>query len=217
MAKRKKKGKRGPAPKTAKRNESRALVKASPAAVERVPRFGRPVKDARRKKRGGRGRMSTSEGGKKDTKDILIHIGAGLAGGAAGAAAGGLLVKTGLPPLAAAGIVAGAGGVGTYALKGYARSAAAGVGAAGAGQFALTLMAKKPARTAAQGQAAQGRRPVGGRRRNAELPPADVYRAMQEARDELRGGYRNAPYDDDYRNAPYDDDYRNAPYDEAIY
>jgi hypothetical protein len=125
----------------------------------------------------------------------LAHIAAGLAGGAAGAAAGGLLVKAGLGPTLSAGIVTAAGGAGAYFFDGYPRSASVGVAASGAGQLALTLMAKKPAE--AHGH---GRKP-GGKRRN-ELPPAEVYRAMEEARREIGPPpYARNEWDHE-RNAP---------------
>jgi len=105
------------------------------------------------------------------------HIVAGIAGGAAGAAVGGLLVKAGVGPTLSAGIVTATGGAGAYLLRGYAKSASIGVAASGAGQLALTLMARKPAQV-------QGRTLQTNRRRN-ELPAPDVYAAMEEARREI--------------------------------
>jgi hypothetical protein len=71
---------------------------------------------------------------------------ASLAGAAAGAVAGGLVVNQNIAsPEVVSGIMALGGAAAAYMTDGNARVIANSIAAAGAGQFALTLMAPKPA------------------------------------------------------------------------
>lgn len=158
------------------KHQSAAPAKHEPGAVEKVKEFSRKLARKVGHRRGG---TMAKEDGKGH---IVGHLVAGLLGGAAGAAAAGLMTKAGLNPLLSSGIVAGAGGVGAYMLDGYGRSASVGALGTGGGQLVLTAMAKR------QQPQTQGRR---GGRRNAELPPQEVYAAMEQARREM--GARNAP------------------------
>lgn len=195
MPKRKKKGSSKKA--HGKAPASTALAKREASPIERIKttahKLVRRPSHKPSHRGGGTRRMEKSHGGKGHP---LAHIAAGIAGGAAGAAAGGLLVKAGVGPTLSAGIVTATGGAGAYVLDGYGKSASIGAAASGAGQLALTLMAKKPAQ-----QHGQGRKPPP-KRRN-ELPPAEVYRAMEEARREIGPPphMRNDNYDHE-RNAP---------------
>jgi len=167
-------------------HQSTALAKREPGGVvEKVKEFSRKVA---RKVGHRRGETMAKEGGKGH---IVGHLVAGLLGGAAGAAAAGLMTKAGLNPLLSSGITTAAGGVGAYMLDGYGRSASVGALGAGGGQLILTAMAKKQ-------QPAQGRK--GKRRNDAELPPHEVYAAMEQARRSMGG--RNEWQPPAERNAP---------------
>jgi hypothetical protein len=176
----KKGGARRATPRTEKNSNSTALARREDAGpIERVKEFSRKLARKVTHRRGGK--MATKEGGKGN--NALGHIAAGIVGGAAGAAAGGLMVKAGLSPLMSAAIVTGAGGVGAYALDGYAKTASMGAGASGAGQLALTLMAKK--RNAGDAPQARENPQQQEERRRNQIASHDVYDAMAQARHEI--------------------------------
>lgn len=108
----------------AKRKRVRTIVK----------RVVKPALEARR-------RVRSSHASVKNTVAAVV-------GGAAGSVVGGLLVRVGMSPQAAAIGVTAVGSVGAIALSGPARSAMIGVAAAGAGQVVLVWMAsRQPAAT----------------------------------------------------------------------
>lgn len=190
------KRKKGKARSKGKAPASTALAKRDAAPIERVKAHKlarRPSHKGSSHRGGGARSMEKTHSGKGHP---LAHIAAGIAGGAAGAAAGGLLVKAGVGPVVSAGLVTAAGGAGAYFLDGYPKSASIGVAASGAGQLALTVMAKKPAQ-----QQGHGRKPPP-KKRN-DLPPAEVYRAMEDARREIGPPPYHMRNDWDHeRNAP---------------
>ena len=111
---------------------------------------------------------------------------AALAGGAAGALVGGLLVRAGVSPKVAAVGCTVAGVVGTVTLKGTPRMAAAGSAATGAGQMALAWLASKrpatPAPAAAPVAAAAPRQIAAAPRKGL---PEDVAEAFAAARRQM--------------------------------
>lgn len=78
----------------------------------------------------------------KSSKETWKLAAAGLAGGAAGALTGALLMRASVSPTTSAAVVTVAGGAAALASKGMIRAAAIGLGATGAGQLVLVLLTR---------------------------------------------------------------------------
>ena len=97
---------------------------------------------------------------------------AGVAGGALGALAGGMLVRWDINPTLAAVVMTVGGGVAAYTMGGKGRAAAAGLAAAGAGQLALAMLASSDKAKVAEAD----KKPS-----NLALPPGALESAFERA------------------------------------
>jgi hypothetical protein len=116
---------------------------------------------------------------------------ASAAGGGGGALLGGFLANRGWDPEMVALAMTVGGGVGAYTLDGPWRVAANGLAAAGAGQLALSLMAEREAKKAAEEKEGEKKKPA-----NARISGLD--RAFNRVRERVQGVYDD---DDDDRFA----------------
>lgn len=143
-----------------------------------------------------KGRSTTTPVRRRSNNSNFKNVGAFVLGGAAGAMAGGLLVRSGVTPTTAAVGVTVAGSAAALGLRKGAQLAAGGAAAAGAGQLALAWLASQ----AQKNQPGQQKVVVkkNGVQPRQDAHGADIHAAFDRAREQLSMEDEAAAFGGDY-------------------
>jgi len=145
-----------------------------------------------------RARARTAPRRRTKRKSSVKDVAAFVLGGAGGAMAGGMLVRSGVSPTTAAVGVTVAGAAAAIGLRKHAQLAAGGAAAAGAGQLSLAWLAKQAEKNAANKPTKVVVKKNGVQARQLGFAGPDIQAAFDRAREQISMEDEVAGYGDGY-------------------